>query len=282
MKRGPWIRGGLLGPMLSAALVGAPTSAHAGDPTIDVFVNIGQNQATTTNATIVTPRLKVGIPATDRITVDAEWGFTTVTVPVIADNGIDTFLRRETGLLNPYVSVSYGARAEELYTELGLGISLPAADADDPNRAAAFLVALGSVGAWNPFLYLPSTLGITLPMEGRIDFDEFTLAVDAAFFLLIPTSNTEVRTTQFGAEASVEGFIPVGWFDLGMRLQAVQVGSSGPEEAYLQTSWVPFARLFIDRVVLLAHFNFNFDTPHGTTFGEAGTWGVMLGGGIEL
>ena len=186
------------------------------------------------------------------------------------------------GLLNPHLAVAYVARAADLKIEMAFGMSLPAADANDSNQAAAFLVALGAVGAWDPWLYLPNTMGITLPIETNLDLEGFTVALDAAFFLLIPTGGAAERQTQFGAEAALEGFWPIGLFDVGLRLQAVQIGSSGPQDTYLQTSLVPLARLYLQPFVFITEFNFNFDTPHGTTFGNHGTWGFKIGLGVDL
>ncbi len=287
MKPGALYRGELL--VACAIALSTPSTADAGPtraknrPTLDFFLDIGQNQAANADATVLTPRFAFGLPTSRNIRVKMEWGFTTVSVPSVADDGISINRERVVGLLNPHVAVTYVARADDLRIEMALGMSLPAATADDSNRSAAYLVALGAVGAWDPWLYLPNTLGITLPVTARLDFEYFTLALDAAFFMLIPTTGGgNDRESQFGAEAGLEGYWAIGLFDLGLRLQAVQVGAVGPQDTYLQTSLVPLARLYLQPFILLTEFNFNFDTPHGTTFGDSGTWGFKIGLGVDF
>ncbi len=279
-------RRSVVGATLALLVVGLPASALA-QASIDFMLTVGQNQTAADNATSLTPRLSLGIPTSRELRVIVEWGLTTVSVPQSTDNGIDTVNGQETGFLNPHVEVSYGLkvprRTYDFTFGVATGMAFPVADADDPNRAAAYQVALSSVGAWDPWLYLPNTLGFTLPIEAELDFRNFVLSVDTAFFLLIPTEDTRDRNTQFGSQAGVEGFFPVGLFDLGLRLQAVQVGASGESEAYVQTSMVPLVRLFLGPAVIETQFNFNFGTQSSsTTFGSGGTWGLSVGLGINF
>ena len=271
--------------MLIAMLSTWPALALA-QPSVDFMLTLGQNQAAVENATALTPRLSVGIPTSKELQVTIEWGLTTVSVPQVADNGIDTVTERETGFLNPYLELSYGLkilrRTYDFTFGVAAGIAFPVADADDANQAAAYQVALTSVGAWDPWLYLPSTLGFALPIEVELDFRAFVLAVDTAFILFVPTEDTDTRDTQLASQAGIEGFLPVGLFDLGVRLQVVQVGASGATEDYVQTSIVPLIRLFLGPAVIQTQFNINFGTEGNTTFGDAGTWGLSLGLGFTF
>ena len=69
---------------------------------------------------------------------------------------------------------------------------------------------------------------------------------------------------------------------MGVRLQAVQVGATATNDAYLQTSMVPLARLLVGRVSLKARLTYNFDTPHGLTFSDDAVWGLSFGGEVRF
>ncbi|MEL7368104.1 MAG: hypothetical protein AAFN74_04260 [Myxococcota bacterium] len=266
--------------VIAAAGLCTPRAANA-EAAIDLFLTLGQNQSTEANSTVVMPRVNVGIPAArDKVLVSIDWGFLSVGLPPATSGAAG---QSETSFINPAVDVRYLFRDNRIDFSMGIGMSFPVADADNENRAAAFLVGLGAVSAWKPWLYTPNTLGFFVPIFGRVDFDMFLLSMDGAFFLIIPTENGGGRTTQFGAQAALEALVPIGWFDVGLRAQAVQVGATGASEAYLQTSLAPLTRLYVGRSLEFSfQFNFNFDSPHGTTFATEGTWGMSLGAGVRF
>ena len=74
----------------------------------------------------------------------------------------------------------------------------------------------------------------------------------------------------------------MGLFDLGLRVQAVQVGDNGDNEGRVHTSLVPLARLYVGPAVLHARMTINLGTAGGTPFGNAGTWGVSVGLGFQF
>ena len=256
--------------------------AFAEDTDIVFNFTIGQLQGAQSSSTVMTPRLRGSIGVAKDLRLGLQWGFTTVSVPALSDDGRQAITSRETGFLNPQIELTYILDADVLDFSLGAAFAFPVADADSAGRQAAFQVALGAVGAWDPWLYLPSTLTLAVPLRARIDFGPVIAGLDGTFFLLVPTDSNPRRKTELRAQAGLEGVFPNGVVDLGVRLQAVQVGASGLTGAYLQTSLVPLARLFVGPARLELRFNFNFDTPHGTTFTERGTWGLSVGAGARF
>ena len=276
-----WLR---IGFCLVAILLAAPATAY-GQVGLKFGVTLGQNQQALNNATILNPRFGIGFPTSKGIRVNVEWGLATADVTEVTDTG-EQVARRETRFLNPYVDVAYRltARRQSFTFSFGvsLGMTFPVADADTVAQSGVYQVALSSAGLWNPWLYLPDTLGFTLPMQIDLDFGDFVLWVDSAVFLLVPTDNTAERSTQFGPQVGIEGFVPVRLFDLGARFQLVQVGDNGANEGRVHTSFVPLVRLNINPVTVEARFNVNLGTAGGTPFGAAGTWGATFGLSIRI
>ena len=262
------------------------TPAYAnGGYTFDFALTLGQNPSAL-NATLFNPRLGLGIPASRYLQVNLDWGLTNVSLPVAtADEAINA-TQSETRFTNPYVEVCYHFQIAHEHFDFNFGVSLgmamPVADANAPNQAAAYRVALSSVGAWDPWLYIPNTLGFAIPMQAEFLFNDFALMVDSSVFLLIPTEDTNQRSTQFGPQVGIEGTVPVGKFELGARLQLVQAGDNAQNEGRVHTSIVPLLRLLIDPVVVESRFTLNLGTGGGDAFGTAGTWGLTVGLGIVV
>ena len=273
---------GILIPLLAFAF---PNDAY-GQFKLDFLLTVGENSDAIQSGTVVAPRFGLGIPTSRDIRVNVEWGLLTTDVQNVDENGIETGSGRETRFLNPYVDVAYSLfvdkRAVDITFGVALGMSFPVADADNAGQTAAYQVALSSAGLWDPWLYLPDTLGFTVPMAVLLEFQDFCLLLDSAVSLLIPTENSDGRSTQLSPQVALEGFAPVGMFDLGTRFQLVQVGDNGDNEGRVHTSIVPFARLFVGPAVIHARFNLNLGTAGGTPFGAAGTWGVSLGLGFQF
>lgn len=269
-----------------AACVALPQTAFAENAAIDVSVTVGQAQGEVANSTVITPQVGVRIPADKELIIELAWGLTTVSLAVPANpNATPPTAGAEEqvfGLLNPNVGVSYGLAVGRLEFEVGIGLAFPVADADDANRLRSFEIALGSVSAWDPWLYLPNTFGINVPIRALLDFNVLVAGIDGAFFLLVPTEGLDERTTQFGSQAALELYAPVGLFDLGLRAQVVQVGQSRTRDGYLQSSLVPVVRVDFGNLVLDARFNFNFNSPHGLTFANEGIWGLTIGASLRF
>ena len=272
----------LLGLTLGFAVFFPDVAYAQPDASIDMVFTLGQSQGVTDDSTVFTPRLKVGVPVAEGISINVQWGLTTVNLAQPAIDGLPPVTQQETGVLNPHIDVSYALRTKQMELAFAAGLSLPLADADNPGRAGAYEVAMGSVGAWDPWLYQPNTFAFFIPVRARIDFGFFFTGLDGAVYVAVPTEDDNNRNVQFGAQLGWEGMVPVGLFDLGLRLQAVRVGASRELDAYLQTSLVPVVRLFLGPAILEALFTFNFDAPHGTAMGERGKWGLSIGAGFRF
>ena len=260
----------------------SPSSALA-NWNFDLLLTVGQNAEALDTGSVINPRFGLSIPTSKkpRLHVCMEWGLLSASLPQISEDNVTTSNGRETRFLNPSVDVMYQLKAHEKTFDftlgISLGMSLPVADADTPGQKAAYQVALSAAGAWDPWLYIPDTLGFMLPVQAELAFKGFSLWVDTGVFLLIPTEDSRDRSTQFGPQFGIEGIVPAGRFDLGLRFQLVQVGDNGDNEGRVHTSIVPLARLHLEPAIIHSRFNLNLGTAGGTPFGSAGTWGWSLG-----
>ncbi len=267
------------------AAANTPRPSLAADANIDFSLTINQTENAGDEATIFTPRFGAEIPTSRSLFVNLRWGLTTVTLRSPSETGTGTVRENEVVLLNPQVGLKYQVEIRnQVRFSVGGNIAFPVADAETDATAAAYQFALSGVGGWDPWLYQPNTFGIVTPIKVEFKINKVRLGLDGAYFLLIPTDDSSDRNTQFGAQAAVGAQAEIDMFDLGMRVQAVQVGDSGVTDGYLQTSLVPFVNLFLfdEQLKIGFQFNFNFGDPTSTAFGDSGPWGLTIGAQVNL
>ena len=201
----PWARfAGCLALLTILALPSTVYGQESRKVALDFLLTLGQNQQALQSTTVLNPRFALGIPTSRNLRVNMEWGLVTASVGATSEDGERRVSTQETRFLNPTVEVAYSDTLRkssfDLNFRVGLGLSFPVADADDPLQSGTYQVALSSSGLWEPWLYLPETLGFIIPISVTLNFRNFVMLADTAVFLLVPTDDTSSRSTQLGPQ----------------------------------------------------------------------------------
>ncbi len=219
------------------------------------------------------PRLHAYVPLNDTFAVAGEWGLT------IADysNGPDTSFNS----LNPFLAAYLTPDAGPLRLRIGLGVALPVAGRGETGtereaREVSYRTAMDMNGAFNPWLYQVDTLSLVVP--GRLEFnisENFYAAVDAAVFTHLRTESGD--DNEIGVQVAAEGRVPLGFINLGARLQGVRYKAD-----VFQTSLEPFVGLNLGALGLRTKLTINLNDERVGIPSSTDLWGLHLGAWVNF
>lgn len=181
------------------------------------------------------------------------------------------------------------------YAKLGFAFVIPSATATSPLEEMAYEYAMGGRIGWDPWSWMPQTLGLVVPAEVRAQLGRrWILGGDAGLAALLPSAG---RTDGMAGAAQIAGQARVVTkrLGLGMRVAAVWNGRHPTDRS--QAGISPFVdtslcrrssgrRLRGERALTshacplyaTARLNVNLDGPYGFAGEDAmRVWGVQVG-----
>lgn len=198
-------------------------------------------------------------------------------------------------VFNPYAGVRIGHEEHDLESSWrvrgGLGITLPLANAYDPDDEVFTTLVLGAAltGGWDPWLSSIGSMAVVLRGDFEYRHTYFLAGAETALGLMLPVeyqgfTGDTVVAPQLGVWAAGR---PIEQLAIGMRFQAVALVRTGDTafgmsntEGYL--ALVPFVRLELGAGFLETRLVANLDDPFGPAFDEGGFWGWYIGGGASF
>jgi hypothetical protein len=193
---------------------------------------------------------------------------------------------------NPYVGARAGLESSNFTFRGGLGITLPFTNLydDGGTEIAAYGYALSLHGVWDPWLALPQSFAVVIPVDIAFRTQVFTIGADSAFAVIasLPKAgdaNDPYIALQLGAYGA---FTPIPLLSFGLRFQMVLLAntdggtsiSSSSEEGYL--ALVPFVRLNLEGGFVETRLYMNLDDPFGFAFDSGRVWALSFSGGVDF
>lgn len=183
-------------------------------------------------------------------------------------------------LANPYFALFYADRRLRSVARIGFGITLPVLDPDELIDGVATVMAVGTRGFMDMWLYLPERLSLVVPGQLQARVSSFVVGVDAALAAMIPTGDNDNAETELAVQAGALFGIALGDATLGLRLQ---VGSIPTADAgdNAQASLMPFVQADLDGGAFIhGGVLVNLDDPYGVAGDNSvGLWALRVGGG---
>lgn len=181
------------------------------------------------------------------------------------------------------------------YAKIGFGFVIPTSVATSPEEQEAYEYALGGRIGWDPWTWMPQTLGLVVPAEVRAQVGRrWVLGGDAGLAALLPSAG---RTDGLAgaAQLAAQARVVARRLGLGLRLAAVWNGRHPDDRSQVGLS--PFVDTSLCRrsagrrlrgerartsdecpVYASARLNLNLDGPYGFTGEDAmRVWGVQVG-----
>jgi hypothetical protein len=252
------------------ALLASGRPAAASELTPRIELELGFNTRSPDGPTLTTwaPNIHAFTQVDDGLALSATWGLATLDAERAESSGLKP--------LNPFIGVHLTPTLGDLRLALGFGGALPLAEARDPASADAYRTARAIRGSWDPWLYMPETFTLALPVRAELDaLDMLLLAAEGAVFLNIGTRPGSGE--QVGFQGALEAVARLGEVHAGLRVLAVR-----PDEELTQTALEPFLRVALGPVDLSGRLTMNLDRPDGFAFDREGIWGVRMGVGYRF
>jgi hypothetical protein len=251
---------------------------HAIELELDVSIasEDGPNEATYTT---ILPKVYGSFGLTEDLELE-------VTIPTVfedyspdedtaEDEGDSTLL-----LANPYFALFYADRTLRSAARIGFGVALPVLDPDDAIDGLASVMAIGTRGFMDMWLYMPERLSLVVPGQLQARVSSFVLGVDAAVAAMIPTGDNDSADTELAVQAGALFGIGLGDTTIGMRLQVGAIPTAdGNDDA--QASLMPFVQVDLDGGAFIhGGVLVNLDDPFGVAGDNTiGLWALRVGGG---
>ena len=182
---------------------------------------------------------------------------------------------------NPYLGIGYLTEFSGLELKITAGITVPLAI---PGGAAAYTIAEGMRGGWDPWLWAPRRLAPVLGVEAHqgLQHDmqiggEISTAAMAWFG---DGSQDTIYVLQSSAQWSIDASDVV---ELGTRLRGVigrSLGNMG--DRGLQTAFELFGILEARDQIYQARLVVPINDPYGFGFSSGGVWGLHVGAGMQF
>lgn len=244
----------------------------------DYTLNLGIAEA---SLTVISPLVSAGFTLGD-VRFGLDWGFASGSYSVEGVEVGDDDSAFEIG--NPFISAMYPIlRGGPVELEVGGGIALPLASAEDSNTGGAALFASSALrGAQDLWLWTDNTMSIVLPARAALDAGPLEIGGDAALAFLIYTGDLDGQESDTLLQLGADAKIGIGLLDVGARLAGVWAltGDDFNDDGNFQLSIEPFAQAALGPVALRAGFLYNLDAPLGPSFDDNRFWGFRLGAAI--
>lgn len=264
----------------------APTVV--GDAEVGIFAEARPDQ----NVASVSPQVRMGIRPRPEVELHVSFGAVSVFRDSPQGRSQDA---RPSNLGFGFSGVLDRREDKWRYAKIGFGFVIPTAFATTPEEAEAYEYALGGRIGWDPWTWMPQTLGLVVPAEVRAQVGRrWVLGGDAGLAALLPSAG---RTDGISAAAQLaaQARVVARRFGLGMRLAAVWNGRHPDDRSQVGLS--PFVDTSLCRrtsgrrirgerartsescpLYASARLNLNLDGPYGFSGEDAmRVWGVQVG-----
>ncbi|MEM7158499.1 MAG: hypothetical protein AAF799_37010 [Myxococcota bacterium] len=181
------------------------------------------------------------------------------------------------------------------YAKVGFAFVIPTGFASSPLEQDAYEYALAGRVGWDPWAWVPQTLGLVVPAEVRAQLGRrWVLGADGALAALLPSAGI-TDGPAVAAQVAGEARFVTRWMGLGMRMTAAWNGRHPEDRSQAGVS--PFVDASLCRrrtgrrvrgqtartssdcpLYALASLNVNVDGPYGFMGREStGIWGMQFG-----
>lgn len=181
------------------------------------------------------------------------------------------------------------------YAKVGFSFVIPTAFANTEGEHEAYEYAMASRTGWDPWSWTPSTLGVIVPAEVRLQVSKrWVIGSDGALGVLLPGTGV-TDNVAIAAQVAGEARLVTRLLGMGVRLAAAWNGRHPTDRGQAGVS--PFVDASLCRrsakrritglrartsdqcpVFASARLNLNLDGPYGFTGRDAlGVWGVQVG-----
>ncbi len=241
---------------------------------VAINLSFGQISGVEDDYVLAYPQLSGFYALNDSLALQLDWGFG------YASGGDQSAFR----VGNPYLGGWYKLMSGQSHLRVGAGIALPLLQISDDNFESAIETAvvslggLGTMGLWDPWLWLPETFSLVVPARFETLLgDSFKLGADGALAILVPSGDGD---SEVMLQLAGEGAFKFGELQAGARLQFVSLVTSDDDDT--QISLVPFVRYDFGSGFVQGRFMFNLDEPLGPAFDDGGIWSLGAGVGFYL
>ena len=203
--------------------------------------------------------------------LDVAWGLAKVSAPTSTSaplaGATSSQVEGEAVLGNPTVVFRRETQAGASTFVLGGGVALPFVQPSAEDRFETMRTLAGAIASrnlWEPWLWVPETMTLLVPMGVRHDAGSVKLNAEANAAVLVPVSDaTEGRDTEIALTLEAGAAIPVGPARLGVDLRSYYAATSEADDT---TQWTltPYARVGFHPVRVELRVLLPLDEPRGS------------------
>lgn len=244
------------------------------------------------NVALISPHVRMGIRPRPEVELHVNFGAVSVLRDTPQGRSRDT---RPSNLSFGFSGVLDRRHDRWRYAKIGFGFVLPSAVATTSVEHDAYEYAMGGRLGWDPWNWMPQSLGLVVPAEVRAQVGRrWVLGGDAGLAALLPSAN-RTDGMAMAAQVAAQARVVTRRFGLGMRLSAVWNGRHPDDRGQAGVS--PFVDTSLCRrssgrrlrgerartsnacpLYASARLNLGFDGPYGFLGEDAmRMWGVQLG-----